>query len=589
MMLSSRVHKKVQTALVLPLFFLGLACAAEPQGPGLNINLAGLETAHGALTTDDAVSIRVKVYDATPQTNGKIIFDSGCIALNRLSFRIAPMPVGDDLSVVLNVYQDDVCEGLTHRAHRGGLLVEEGEDHLYTLSPIQMGAFNGLPYPSKETMSEALGTTCSSDSDCSDVHPAAHCVVDEGLCQLTSLFPLNSGGPRAFHDALSLSDGQVVAVGGVDRATSQGTFKGADVLFETYEPPTNLFSEPLVQKLSDNIVFSMNEVIDMGNGRFASLGGLREFTVSRTGDSLTFEIPLEDFNINSLVYLVDLEDGSSISGTLPTPLFGTQGMRTNAADDIIFAGGAAPHSEGTKVIPTSSVRRCVMDGNTLSLQCETLSSLLSVPRFGHESICLSWAKPSVCEQIVFAGGYNVPKGNMADIYFEGSEGEPVVDSLDSEEEISVPGGWRWVDTGDAILSFGGTTGQLGSPADVLPYRVKIEDGVISLEALDLGDAKEEVFYRTFHRVVVTDTGTVLVIGGLDQNNEATNSVLRFDSDGNFIDEVFMLLPRFGHSATVLQSGPLKGSVLVQGGMILDGSTVEFPMGAEIYGDPGSNP
>ena len=282
-------------------------------------------------------------------------------------------------------------------------------------------------------------------------------------------------------------------------------------------------------------------------------------------------------------------EGSSISGTLPTPLFGTKGMRTSDTDNIVFAGGAAPHSEGTKVIPTSSIRRCVMDDNTFSMQCETLSSLLSLPRFGHEALCLSWAKPTVCQKIVFAGGYNIPKGNVADVYHEDEEGEAIVESLEGSDELSVPGGWKWVDTGDAILSFGGTTGQLGSPADVPPYRVTIEDGVISLEELDLGDAPIDVLYRTFHRVVVTGAGTVLVIGGLDENNQATNSVLRFDSEGNFIDEISMLLPRFGHSATVIETGPMEGSVLVQGGMSLNDDMMEFPIGAEIYGDPGSSP
>lgn len=588
-MLSSRVHRKAFQAFTFSLFFVAASCASEPQGPGFNINLSGLQTEHGALTTDDAVAIRVKVYDATPSTNGKVVFDSGCIGLDRLSFRIAPMPIGDDLSVHLNVYQDDVCEALSHRAHRGEIVVEEGEDHLYTLSPVQIGAFNGFPYPSKATMSEALDVTCSTDSDCFEVHPAAHCVEESGTCQLTSLFPLNSDRARAFHEAVASSDGSIVAVGGVDRVNDQGSFKGAVDLFEAYDPHSHLFSEPVVKKLSNNIVFAMNEVINMGRGRLASLGGLSEFTVSRTGESLTFEIPLDDFNINSLVYLVDLNEGSSISGTLPTPLFGTKGMRTSDTDNIVFAGGAAPHSEGTKVIPTSSVRRCVMDDNTFSMQCETLSSLLSLPRFGHEALCLSWAKPTVCEKIVFAGGYNIPKGNVADVYHEDEEGEATVESLEGPDELSVPGGWKWVDTGDAILSFGGTTGQLGSPADVPPYRVTIEDGVINLEELDLGDAQIDVLYRTFHRVVVTGAGTVLVIGGLDENNQATNSVLRFDSEGNFIDEISMLLPRFGHSATVIETGPMEGSVLVQGGMILNDDMMEFPIGAEIYGDPGSSP
>jgi hypothetical protein len=195
---------------------------------------------------------------------------------------------------------------------------------------------------------------------------------------------------------------------------------------------------------------------------------------------------------------------------------------------------------------------------------------------------------NVCGEILFAGGYNVPKGNLADTFKANDDGSGEVVALGSGGDNSVPGGWKMVDTGKAILAFGGTTGQLGSPADVPPYRVTIEDDEITLEVLELDDNDAKRFYRTFHQVVVTGSGMVLVIGGLDVENEVTSSVLRFDSEGAFIDEIEMLLPRFGHSATVISTGAHEGSVIVQGGMVLSGNTVEFPIGAEIYGDPGSN-
>ena len=94
----------------------------------------------------------------------------------------------------------------------------------------------------------------------------------------------------------------------------------------------------------------------------------------------------------------------------------------------------------------------------------------------------------------------------------------------------------------------------------------IEDESISFEPLDCADDEDTL--RTFHDVVATESGSIMVIGGLDRDNASTESVLLVDDSGNISNKVTLNGSRFAASASVLSSGPLSGSVLVQGGFSL---------------------
>jgi hypothetical protein len=85
---------------------------------------------------------------------------------------------------------------------------------------------------------------------------------------------------------------------------------------------------------------------------------------------------------------------------------------------------------------------------------------------------------------------------------------------------------------------------------------------------------------------------VVVIGGLDRYNFAAKTALLFRRNPSstdvlkslqFAEAMPMAVPRFGHEATLVKSGLLKGSVLVTGGLTHDeAGKLSLAPGAEIF-------
>ena len=88
--------------------------------------------------------------------------------------------------------------------------------------------------------------------------------------------------------------------------------------------------------------------------------------------------------------------------------------------------------------------------------------------------------------------------------------------------------------------------------------------------------------RVHHAATLLADGRVLVTGGLGANGfpVASADVLK---DDERVQQAPMATARFGHSATLITTGPMKDGVLISGGFTRDGSGgLRLAEGAEIY-------
>ena len=111
---------------------------------------------------------------------------------------------------------------------------------------------------------------------------------------------------------------------------------------------------------------------------------------------------------------------------------------------------------------------------------------------------------------------------------------------------------------------------------------------ITIQPVDLGDLPDGAAHRVFAATAHAGDGALLMIGGLDQENNATRSVLRFrvgsgdGADAVDVERIQLAVARFGHTAVAIERGPLAGSVLVQGGLVLRDNVLQFAGGDELY-------
>ncbi|MFT7626269.1 MAG: hypothetical protein ACI9WU_005464 [Myxococcota bacterium] len=75
---------------------------------------------------------------------------------------------------------------------------------------------------------------------------------------------------------------------------------------------------------------------------------------------------------------------------------------------------------------------------------------------------------------------------------------------------------------------------------------------------------------------------MLVTGGLDDNGTPVAKAYIIDGK-EAVDQINMVTGRFGHTASLLTTGPLAGAVLIAGGFTVDSTgNISVVPGAELY-------
>ena len=491
----------------------------------------------------------------------------------------------------------------------------------------EVGAFNGLPEPTDDLVAKAAQVSCQADYDCGDVHTAAVCDQETGYCTFTGLFPFTPARPRAFHTANALPNGKIMFVGGFNRDKEGEGFYADAPFFEVYAPYTGLFERPVVQDNYAGQNVGMHRSSLLGTDRMVVSGGVSEISLGYqlgSGLTLRFEIPHEYtdncpdascVNFSKNLVSANYINGTLSEGTLNQRIFGHRSAFVRRGEDqfLLLTGGLVFADNG-QTYPSDQHILCNED----NVACALSENPDVFPhRFSHAEACLVGgdAGEPCMEYLVFGG---VDEGEASGEVF--SSNEDPMNSLLSFAEVTIlmkahfSELARWEDGEGSepakLYSFGGVSNvaRMNDPesgtlvidfpaADMLPQQVNVDLNMSNMTtaALDLTSLEDATsVYRFFHSVTVLDDGSIMVAGGLGGDGLPTKSVLFFEQPPShaltYVGKMNMHTPRFGHSATVVPSGLLKGAVLIVGGFTIKDQmtgTIEFAKPtAELFMPPG---
>lgn len=527
------------------------------------------------------------------------VFSSGCLPYSGDQVRIEHFPTGTNLTIVLEMFKDPTCkpEERTVMGVRGGVSVVENDPKpgLWYVPTAAVGGFKALPVLAQSLRDAAAAMSCTTNDDCSAkkadssyvLSPIATCNTDTGKCQLpSSLYPLNASTPRAFHTATALADGRIALIGGLSREYEKNKFLAADQTVEVFDPATMVWSETEVEGLSTQRI-AFHSAVSLGGQKVGVFGGAREADVRfPAADKLAGkpylqikvkpDSPAVGDNLSDLVYTVDLATRKASTTSLQIPRFRTSAARvkTAAGPRVLVTGGEFKSGNGT--IEGQYVDLCDM---TVSPPA-CVASDPSADRAGSCGICLDEGSEPDCSRFFFFGGLGETRDPSKEI------GEAWTDG------VFQPLGWDYdnvvfptcVRSGQFTYAIGGASKKLTAP-DVLPQVLSIPsaDGAILSYELEGAAAKDTLSaFRVHNTVTVLEDGSVLVVGGVDDAGKVVG-VAHVISGGKLVSQKAMVTPRFGHTATLITTGALKGAVLISGGFTTDSAgDIVFAEGAEIF-------
>ncbi len=492
----------------------------------------------------------------------------------------------------------------------------------------EVGKFNKLPMPSDDLKAEAAKQSCTSDADCVSFHKAAVCDLDQGLCTLAGLFPFSPARPRAFHSAMSLNNGKILLAGGFNRTFSDNFYAGAP-FFEVFNPYTGMFEKPTMQDNWGGQDVAMHRASLLGEDRVVLSGGFTQMKISYlAGDSLKlrWEIPAEYSadagcadtacsNFSKAMIVGNYVDGPVMSGVAGERMFGHRSawLKDGDSSSVLLTGGLVVSDSG-QVTPSNQYVLCNaadMLANDPAFACVSSENGDTFPpRFSHAAACLvGEASPTEpCDEYFVFGGVDdgQPSGEVYS-----SSSDPFNVLVDFTEVTSLNkvhfSEIARVESGNGepakLYTFGGVDVVTRDSADknvlldfpapsIQPQQVNINLGTDALTTagLDLKDLDNPAdVYRLFHTVSVVEGGRIMLVGGLGADNLPSKKVLFFEEPAThaltYIAHSTLKEARFGHTATVIESGLLKGAVLVVGGFTVTdkaSGTIDFADGVEIY-------
>lgn len=495
---------------------------------------------------------------------------------------------------------------------------------------LQVGRFSEYPVAGEDLQGAAKSESCDSDADCAAIHMNAVCDEELGRCLIRGLNPLSPATPRVFHTATVLESGKILIAGGLTHRKANGAFYADGPFLEVFDPYSGLFGPaPEGAQLAGNRT-AMHQAVSLGGDKVALVGGvtLVELQVLVNAENeLSMTIPFEIgddcndddcTNISRYVTVVDVAEEGAIEQN-PTEmrlLFHQAGnMIHGGTNKLLITGGLAVDPEMTTVEIFDRYMLCTLGGGTGSTcAVSPTDDTLVAPRMGHSDLCLvPEAEGPGCKEYMLFGGA-VTGGTSGEVFSSSEDvfnaGLEFVDQTKTGLIGVLLSKMVRVENDDEVIpdmfSFGGTI-TLSDPEALddkfrvriyppvmgpAPEQVKVnlENGKLTVAELDLSDlgGDNSKTFRIFHTTTVLDDGNVLIAGGLDAENRSSKTVMFFEDPNTgtlqFSAESKMSQRRFGHTATVITEGLLRGGVLVIGGFTVDSESgaVSFAPPAEIY-------
>ena len=480
---------------------------------------------------------------------------------------------------------------------------------------------------------DVLTTACTDDAVCQDLYPHTACGKD-GFCRVTSYYPLDMQRPRAFHTATSLPDGRIALVGGLSAQTTgkdgKATFVASDAPIEVYDPKLGTFGELPVAAAEPGALQgaegrrAFHTATPMREGRFLAVaGGVQEASLRVAGDGANRKLQIatpdvtvagEGSNMLSNLFLVDTSskigrakalgvDSGGKRTPQPFAMHSASSVQSHGTEELFILGGIAPDGtpitqcDGKSTSPYADVATNCQVGDPAEASCKVNACVLHAARAAAASACFSQSADGICSAFAVLGGALSDKAPVGEVFDSppdsGGSGSFAALSADGSDDL------RLAKFGTAVSHpadgrawwFGGAVStSFDAPANVATYELELKDGADRTLKATPSDTSAltnaSVALRTHLSATQLDSGLVLVAGGLDTKNASTNTALLFDPANNAYKaaDLKMERSRFGHRATRIESGLLKGAVLVTGGMSLS-ATATVPNlvpTAEIY-------
>lgn len=583
---------------------------AEPAGPHTGTFRLGLRD-------DISGWFRLRIYDSQPDEalNGSVIFDTGCIDARSRTYELTGIPAGVDRWVAIEAFGSVQCSAATRTevGLRGGVVIPEGAaGPYYHVSMLTVGGVSALP--EDLNLSAAVATqvdfcdsdsqcaqfsdthhcfdgqkptywcvpSCASNADCTSMHPKAQCEVSSGWCFLRSPYPLNLSEPRAFGFSTSRSDGAVAFVGGFGQIAASALRPGVTYA-EVFDPSSGLFSK-LDTPALDGHAAGLSGFAALDGDRVVAAGGAHTALTTWKGEGGSFSFSFGDLsaddcsglsgsgcvpNVSHDLVVLDLMTGAAAVSELPIPLV-EPAVTALGGDRFLLAGGFATAGSGAGVEATDRAWLCTANADRTAT-CQEVDAMKAA-RAGAATACLD---PTCGQVLVFGGAaQGKPVAEVATV-----DGDTV--SFAQLTATGLPQRVYAPQLCGLRLAAGSTKGS--GPSAFNPVGLVVSDGAISAAPLS-NDAIDGL--PLWPAVANLPDGDCWVFGGLNQQGRPSDVAFRFSADTVDPSTFTTWHGRFGAMAGAVTAGPLKGAVLVGGGLALAGSAdgaggVELVRGAEV--------
>ena len=480
-----------------------------------------------------------------------------------------------------------------------------------------------------------LKEECETDSDCSSLFSSSVC-GDSGYCDLTSYYPLEPSRRMAFHSSETLSDGSIALAGGFNEA-DENTFVSLDAEVLRFDPHTLTFqavaaeayaegefdSEGLDRAMHSTVYDEEKSLLIMSGGmrsleiRFETdESGVRRLKIQPTSNG-----PNSDDNFRADLVVLDgqMKGGSTLARQTdlevmdgddailqPVALQATDIVLNSGKGEYLFAGGLAPaespgvisSSTGQDTAPFGNMAVNCVFGSDLQAKCLVNTGVFVNPRVGSTGACFDRDDEGLCTQFATIGGAESTEARVGELFISSAEGENgrfvklASDGVDMYRRAKFG---KSVELEDGrVLMIGGADEKLfQGPPNLGTNILRIdnpdeEEPIMKSKSVsgktDFGGI--EGTFRSHHAVTELEDGDFLIMGGLNNVNLPTSQVLIFDTENEEYREetLRMARARFGHQATRIEAGLMKGAILVTGGMSSSGdeTTPRFVPTAEIF-------
>jgi len=245
---------------------------------------------------------------------------------------------------------------------------------------------------------------------------------------------------------------------------------------------------------------------------------------------------------------------------------------------VLVSGGA--HTVEDNVVRAVHTDVCDLSGETPL--CTAPNEPLKGARSGHCGVCLDDTPGPDCAQyLVFGGLAGTESHNdiIGELFQDGAFTPVAWGAGSLDGNVLEP---KCVRSDKQFYLTGGIS-KFGTAPNILPQKLLIQPPFAQVQAAVFKEPETiPDAMRTHHSATALPGGKVLIAGGVGPDGSALTSA--YVADGRtVVAKLTMSTSRFGHTATVINSGPFKGSVLIAGGFTVDDQgQLSLVEGAELF-------